>query len=96
MMAKRTRIQSKLKDGEFHYGNVEITDEEYQEAQNPKVRTTIFLEENLINAYKQKALSQGVKYQQLLRDTLKQALSGPSDIESRLEALEQKVFKKRA
>ncbi len=74
-MAKKTKAQSKLKDGEFHYGDVEMTDEEYQEAQNPKVRTTIFLDEDLINAYKQKALKQGVKYQQLFRDTLRQALS---------------------
>jgi len=95
-MAKKTKAQSKLKDGEFQYGDVEMTDEEYQEAQNPKVRTTIFLDEDLINAYKQKALYQGVKYQQLLRETLRQALSGSSDVETRLEALEQKVFKKRA
>jgi predicted DNA binding CopG/RHH family protein len=95
-MAKKTKTQSKLKDGEFNYGDVEMTDEEYQEAQNPKVRTTIFLEEDLISAYKQKALKHGLKYQQLLRDTLRQALSAPSDIETRLEALEQKVFKKRA
>lgn len=95
-MAKKTKTQSKLKDGKFKYGDVEMTDEEYQEAQNPKVRTTIFLEEDLISAYKQKALEHGLKYQQLLRDTLRQALSAPSDIETRLEALEQKVFKKRA
>ena len=95
-MAKKTKTQSKLKDGEFHYGDVEMSDEEYQEGQNPKVRTTIFLEEDLINAYKQKALNKGVKYQQLLRETLRQAISAPSDIETRLEALEQKVFKKRA
>lgn len=95
-MAKKTKTQSKLKNGEFHYGDVEMTDEEYQEAQNPKVRTTIFLEEDLISAYKQKALSQGVKYQQLLRDTLRHALSGESDVEARLEALEKKVFKKTA
>ena len=91
-MAKR---KSKLKDGQFCYGNIEMTDEEYQEAQNPKVRTTMFFEEDLLNAYKQEALKRGVKYQQLMREKLRKAIAPNSDIEDRLQALERKVFKKK-
>lgn len=85
--------KSKLKDGEFKYGDVEMTDEEYQEAQNPKVRTTIFLDEDLIRTYKGEATKRGIKYQQLIRQKLRDALDHPDPIEERLHRLEQKVFK---
>lgn len=87
--------KSKLKDGEFEYGKIEMTDEEYQESQNPKVRTTMFLDADLIRAYKQEAVKRGVKYQQLMREKLRGALNAPVDIESRLQRLEQVVLKKR-
>lgn len=86
---------SKLKDGEFKYGDVEMTDKEYSEAQNPKVRTTIFLEADLIRTYKKEAIQRGVRYQQLMREKLWEGLGNHSDIEERLEHLEMKVFKKK-
>lgn len=87
--------KNKLKDGKFDYGKVEMTDEEYQESQNPKVRTTMFLDADLIRTYKQEAARRGVKYQQLMREKLRGALNAPIDIESRLQRLEAKVLKKR-
>ena len=89
------KAKNKLKDGKFDYGKVEMTDEEYRESQNPKVRTTMFLEADLIRAYKQEATKRGVKYQQLMREKLKDSLRAPIDIESRLQRLEQEVLKKR-
>ena len=85
---------SKLKDGEFNYGDVEMTDEEYAEAQNSKVRTTIFLEADLIRTYKKEATKRGIRYQQLMREKLWEGLDDESDTEERLERLEKKVFKK--
>ena len=95
-MAKAKK--SKLVDGQIEYGDVELTDEEYQEAQNPNVRTTMFLEADLIRAYKKEALARGVRYQQLMREVLHQGLSGSLDLESRLKRLEETVYqqKKRA
>lgn len=87
--------KSKLKDGKFNYGKVEMTNEEYRESQNPKVRTTMFLEANLIRIYKQEAAKRGMKYQQLMREKLRGALNAPIDIETRLRRLEQEVLKKR-
>lgn len=89
--------ESKLKEGEFEYGDVEMTDEEYAEAQNPKVRTTIFLEADLIRSYKKEATKRGVRYQQLMRDKLWEGVddSHDSGVKQRLERLEKKVFKKR-
>lgn len=88
--------KSKLKDGTFNYGNVEMTDKEYLEAQNPKIRTTIFLEADLIRAYKKEAAKRGIKYQQLMREKLKEALNNELDFESRLVKLEEMVLKKTA
>jgi len=88
-----TKRKNKLKDGDFNYGDVEMTDEEYLEAQNPKIRTTVFLEKDLISAYKKEAVKKGLKYQQLMRDTLRSALEQRDDFESRLEHLEKVVLK---
>ena len=40
------KAKSKLKDGVIEYGKVEMTPEELEEAQNVKIRTTMFLEED--------------------------------------------------
>ena len=73
-----------------------MTDDELKEAQNPKVRTTIFLDTELIRAYKKEAARQGLKYQQLMREKLRMALglSGESEIEVRLKRLEETILKR--
>lgn len=96
MKAKTESKKSTLKDGEFRYGSVEMTDEEYREAQDPKIRTTIFLDASLIRACKKEASKRGIKYQQFLRDVLRNALQGNTNLEERLDRLEQIVLKKRA
>ena len=42
------KAKTKLKDDVIRYGNVEMTDEEIAASANPKVRTTMFLEADLI------------------------------------------------
>lgn len=90
------KAKTKLKDGVIRHGQVEMTDEELKEAQNPKVRTTMFLESDLIRAYKKEAAKRGLKYQQLMREKLRTALGlgDESDIEMRLKRLEAKVLKR--
>jgi len=86
-----------LKASEFQFGDVEMTDDEYLLAQNPKIRTTIFLEADLIRAYKQLAAKKGLKYQALMREKLREAILGEgSSIEARLKRVEDQLFKKRA
>lgn len=89
------KAKSKLKDGKIDFGDIEMTDEEYRESQNPKVRTTIFLDADLIRAYKKQATQKGMKYQQLMRETLKSALNASLDIEDRLRILENEILKKK-
>jgi hypothetical protein len=91
-----SKTKPELRNGHFDYGDVGMSDEQYRESQNPKIRTTIFLEADLIRAYKGQAVKQGVKYQQLMRETLREALNARLDIESRLTKLENKVFDKTA
>jgi predicted DNA binding CopG/RHH family protein len=88
------KAKSKLKDGAIEYGKVEMTPEELEEAQNVKIRTTMFLEEDLIRAYKREAAKRGLKYQQLMREKLRAGLGEVKEVEDRLRRLEQKVFKK--
>ena len=89
------KAKSKLKDGTFAYGSVEMTDQEYMDAQNPMIRTTIFLEEDLIRTLKQEAIQRGIKYQQLVREKLKGATENKSEnLVDRVVRLEAVVFKK--
>lgn len=87
------KAKSKLKDGVIRHGDVEMTDEELAEAQNPKIRTTIFLEEDLIRAYRREAAKRGLKYQQLVREKLRSGLGQDTDVETRLRRLEEKLKK---
>jgi len=96
MKAKTENRKKLLKAGDFQYGSVEMTNEEYKLAQDPKIRTTIFLEASLIRAYKKEAGKKGTKYQQLIRDVLRKALSEDQDFAERLSRLENIVLKKRA
>ena len=88
------KVKSKLKEGVIRHGNVEMTDEELEASQNPKIRTTMFLEEDLIRAYKREAHKRGLKYQQLMRDKLRAGLEQDSAIEARLKRLEDRVLKR--
>jgi predicted DNA binding CopG/RHH family protein len=88
------KAKNKLKDGVIQYGSVEMSAEELREAENPKIRTTMFLEEDLIRAYKREAARRGLKYQQLMREKLRTGLAKDSDVEARLKRLEEKVLKR--
>ncbi|MEW6056473.1 MAG: hypothetical protein AB1540_07645 [Bdellovibrionota bacterium] len=96
MKAKAENKKKALKDGDFQYGAVEMTDEEYAQAQDPKIRTTIFLDASLIRAYKKEATKKGLKYQQLMRDILRKSLIETQDLAERVTRLEDIVLKKRA
>ncbi len=96
MKAKAEVRKKLLRASELNYGDVEMTDAEFVEAQDPKVRTTIFLEASLIRACKNAAAKRGIKYQQYIREVLRKSLSLSDDLSKRLERLEEAVFKKRA
>jgi len=88
------KAKTKIKDGVIKYGKVEMTKSEAAEFENPKIRTTMFLDADLIRAYKKEAQKRGLKYQQLMRDKLRDALRRGTDVEERLKRLEEKILKR--
>ena len=76
---------------EITYGDVDISEEIKKET---KIRTTIFLEIELKKLLKKEALEKGIKYQQLLRDILKNHFSTKENLERRVKALETIILKK--
>ena len=88
------KAKSKLKEGSILFGKIDMTDVDLLESQNPKIRTTMFLDEALIRAYKRDASKRRLKYQQLMREKLRSGLTQDSDIETRLRRVEDKVLKR--
>jgi len=71
------------------YGSVEIDDSEF-EPKNVKERITIFVDQDILDSFRQRAASEGGKYQTLINQALKDYLQKPS-FEKRLERLEKKL-----
>lgn len=81
----------KSKKKPIRYGKVEV-DEDL--ALEPKIRTTILLEESMRDKLKQTASKRGVNYQQLLREIIREYFDqgDDQDLKKRLERLEKRVF----
>ncbi len=88
------KAKTKVKDGVIKYGKVEMTEREEAAFENPKIRTTMFLDADLIRAYKKEAQKLGLKYQQLMREKLRESLGRGTDVETRLKKLEEKILKR--
>lgn len=82
-----------MEKNKLNYGNVDIDDDLRRPT---KIRTTIFLEQELITKLKADADSKNIKYQQLLRNILfdyflNERTDELKEIKKRLEELEKKV-----
>lgn len=83
------------KSRKLKFGNVDLTPEEM--VGTGKIRVTMFLDEDIVRAFKAKAAVNGTKYQTLINSTLReQALKpvvrGPTleELAERIRALEKK------
>lgn len=81
----------KSKKNAIRYGKVEVDEELLLE---PKIRTTIFLEESMRDNLKQEASKRGMNYQQLLREIVRDYFdqNNDQDLKKRLDRLEKRVF----
>ena len=79
-------------DGVFIYGDYDVTEDLKQEA---LLRTTMFLNLNLVKKLKAEANKKNIKYQQLIREILFAHFAEELTIEERIKNLEDEVFKKR-
>ncbi len=82
-----------MEKNKLNYRNVDIDDDLKRPT---KIRTTIFLEQDLITKLKADADSKNIKYQQLLRNILfdyflNERTDELKEIKKRLEELEKKV-----
>ncbi len=81
------------KSKRINYGKVSIPEDAF-EPRNVKERITIMIDQDVLDAYREKAGKHGDKYQSLINRTLREALQTPN-LEERVSAIEKKL-KKRA
>ncbi len=81
----------KSKKNAIRYGKIEVDEDLLLE---PKIRTTIFLEESMRDNLKQEAIKRGMNYQQLLREIVRDYFdqNNDQDLKKRLDRLEKRVF----
>jgi uncharacterized protein (DUF4415 family) len=79
------------KNKKIRYGKVELSPEEFA-AKNVKERITIFIDQEVLDQFREQAEKSGSKYQTLINQALREAARKPS-LEERIEALENKIKK---
>ena len=83
---------------DIQFGKKDLLAEDEFDPKYGKERITIFVDQQVVDAFRKKAKDTGEKYQALMREALKESVFGPdkSDLERRLAKVEAAVFKKRA
>lgn len=76
-------------------GKRDLLTEEDLKPENVRMRISMMLPLDLMDAYKAEAEKLGIGYQTLMQMRLREALSKPA-VEIRLERIERELFKKRA
>ena len=79
------------KNKKISYGKVSIPESAF-EPRNVKERITIMIDQDVLDAYREKAGKHGDKYQSLINRTLREAIQQP-DLEARVSAIEKKLKK---
>lgn len=77
------------------YGKVELDADEF-DPKYRKVRVTMMVDEDIVEAFRVEAVRRHVGYQTLMNQRLRESLSSETSLEKRLEALEKLVMKKLA
>ena len=78
-------------------GNVDLPEDAFS-GRSAKVRITVMVDADILEAFKLRANQEHTKYQTLMNRTLREGLEGPSSatFETRLAALEQIVRRRKA
>jgi uncharacterized protein (DUF4415 family) len=87
---------SRKKD--IKYGEKDLLEADEFDPQYGKERITLFLDQQVVDAFRSQAKASGVKYQTLIREALRELIyqDPKNNLEDRLKKLEAVVFKKRA
>ncbi len=73
----------------IEYGNIELDTDEFSPSL-AKERITIWLDEEVLNNFRERAKAEGTKYQSLVNQALREAVRRPSLVD-RVENLEKKL-----
>ena len=83
------------KNKAIKYGKVELDADEFDKKYT-KVRVTMMVDEDVVDAFRAEAAKKHMGYQTLMNQRLRDSISGEATLEKRLEALEKIVLKKLA
>ena len=84
-----------IKNKAIKYGKVEIDADEFDK-KHAKVRVTMMVDEDVVDAFRAEANKRHMGYQTLMNQKLRDSISSEATLEKRLEALEKIVRKKLA
>lgn len=86
-----TTTNKKKKKAKIVYGNVSIAPDEFH-PRNVKMRVTMFVDGDIIDAFKAAAAKQGTGYQTLMNVKLRESLEGlDKTLADRVAAIEQQL-----
>jgi len=80
---------------DIQFGKKDLLAEDEFDSKYGKERVTLFIDQQVVDAFRKKAQTEGGKYQALMREALRDVVFG-SEIEERLAKIEAAIFKKRA
>lgn len=83
------------KNKAIKYGKVELDADEFDK-KYAKVRVTMMVDEDVVEAFRTEASKRHMGYQTLMNQKLRDSISGEATLEKRLETLEKIVLKKLA
>ncbi len=83
------------KSKKLKYGNVELDADEF-DRKHSKVRITMMVDADVLEAFRAEAVQRRVGYQTLMNQKLREAVSSEANVEERLKALEKIVLKRMA
>jgi uncharacterized protein (DUF4415 family) len=72
------------------YGKTDLIEPDSFDAKNVKERITIWIDEEVLNGFRQRAREEGTRYQSLINKSLREALAQPS-LAERVKRLEKKL-----
>lgn len=86
---KSSKKSGKKSTTKIEYGRVELNEGEF-DPKHAKERISIWMDEWVVDVFRERANAQGAKYQSLINEALREAAKRPSLV-SRLEVIEQKL-----
>lgn len=81
---------------DIKFGNSDILEKDEFNPKHGKERITLFVDQQVVDAFREKAEIEGEKYQALMRKTLRDFIYKKNDLEERITRIENSLFKKEA